>query len=192
MRIEHGWLVGSGIRHCPSSNFDSRKGTDVSLLVIHNISLPPGEFGGCHIDQLFTNSLDTTAHPFFGTIAELRVSAHVLIDREGKVTQYVSFEDRAWHAGKSWFQGRDNCNDFSIGIELEGTDDMPYTEEQYRTLAAITRELLNLYPRLNRDTIVGHCDIAPDRKTDPGKSFDWERYFALLKNSAACVMTGNG
>jgi AmpD protein len=170
-----------GARQLPSPNQDSRPDPDdVSLLVIHNISLPPGEFGGPAIDALFTNRLDPGTHPFFATIHELRVSAHLCIRRDGATTQYVPFPGRAWHAGVSRFDGRERCNDFSIGIELEGTDDTPFTAAQYRRLVAITRALLARYPRLTPARITGHSDIAPGRKTDPGPHFDWARYRRAL------------
>lgn len=186
IKIQDGWLIGGGVRQLPSPNFDKRPFAvsqslnDITLLVIHNISLPPGQFGGCHIDELFTNCLNPAAHTFFENIANVRVSAHLLIDRSGKVTQYVSLNDRAWHAGKSSFEGKENCNDYSIGIELEGTDDQPYAEVQYRQLARLSRLLMLEYPGIKRENIVGHCDIAPDRKTDPGASFDWSHYRALM------------
>jgi len=178
--------MGEGIRHLESPNCDQRPfpasglSKAVHLLVIHNISLPPGQFGGCHVDQLFTNCLDPAEHAFFETIAHVKVSAHLFIDRQGAVTQYVSLQERAWHAGRSSFQGKENCNDFSIGIELEGTDDQAYADVQYRQLARITREIMREYPNITRDNIVGHCDIAPDRKTDPGASFDWKYYRSLI------------
>jgi len=157
-----------------SPNFDARpEGAKVSLLVIHGISLPPGQFGGPWIVELFTNRLNTKAHPYFATLVDKRVSAHFLIRREGSLAQFVACEMRAWHAGQSRWRGRDNCNDFSIGVELEGTDDLPYTDTQYVTLAALTRALRRRY-RI-RD-IAGHADIAPGRKTDPGPAFDWGRY----------------
>lgn len=171
---EH-WLAGASI--IPSPNCSARPpGMGVELLVIHNISLPPGEFGTGCVDELFCNSLDTGAHPFFATLRGLRVSAHLLIDREGAVRQYVPFDQQAWHAGESCFQGREKCNEFSVGIELEGTDDSEFTRQQYDTLVAITALLLQRYPGLSEDRIVGHSDIAPGRKTDPGPHFDWSFY----------------
>jgi len=186
MQLKDGWFSGEGIRRMDSPNCDSRpfSCTDtagsVSLLVIHNISLPPGEFGGCYVDQLFTNCLNPNDHVFFESIANIKVSAHLFIGRRGDVTQYVSLKDRAWHAGKSVFQGKESCNDFSIGIELEGTDDQPYTDVQYRRLAEITRYIMLAYPEIKTENIVGHCDISPDRKTDPGASFDWKQYRRLI------------
>jgi AmpD protein len=164
----------------PSPNCNDRPGREVSLLVIHNISLPPGEFGGGHIAELFTNRLEPGGHPFFAAIQGLQVSAHLLIERDGRLTQFVPFDRRAWHAGRSSFRGRTACNDFSIGIELEGTDHLPYSEAQYERLIAVTRALLATYPLLSPDTIVGHSDIAPGRKSDPGPAFDWERLLAAL------------
>lgn len=169
-----------GARFLPSPNCNERPEGEISLLVIHNISLPPGQFGGGQIEALFTNRLDWDAHPFFNEIRGLEVSAHLLIDRAGKLTQFVPFDRRAWHAGRSCFQGREACNDFSIGIELEGTDDLPYTDFQYERLIQVTRALLNTYPDLTRERIVGHCQIAPERKTDPGPAFDWPRFLAAL------------
>jgi AmpD protein len=174
-----GWL--SPVVRCPSPNFNARPTLDdISLLVIHNISLPPGQFGNHYVERFFCNQLPRNDHPYFATICHLEVSAHCLIDRDGRVTQFVSFADRAWHAGASSFSGRDNCNDFSIGIELEGTDDQPYADAQYTSLVAITRLLLVRYPALNAQRIVGHSAIAPGRKTDPGPAFDWQQYFGLL------------
>jgi N-acetyl-anhydromuramoyl-L-alanine amidase len=162
-----------------SPNWDDRPpGCAVDLLVIHHISLPPGEFGGAGIVQLFTNAIDPAAHPYFETLAGTRVSAHFLIRRDGQLLQFVSCAKRAWHAGESSWKGRSRCNDFSIGIELEGTGDAPFTPPQYRRLAALTRALQVRYPI--RD-IVGHSDIAPGRKTDPGPHFDWARYRRMVR-----------
>jgi AmpD protein len=158
-----------------SPNCDSRPlGVEIDLVVIHNISLPPNEFGGPYIDALFTNTLDSKLHDYFSKIAGFKVSAHCLIRRTGDITQYVPFAKRAWHAGLSSFQGREKCNDFSIGIELEGTDEIPYTPEQYRALVSLLKILKSTYPRITFDRIVGHSTVAPDRKTDPGPAFDWE------------------
>ena len=177
--ILNGWL--NIAQKIPSPNFNRRpENTGVSLLVIHNISLPPGEFGGGFVQQFFQNTLDAHAHPYFETIASLQVSAHLFIERDGKVTQFVSFADRAWHAGASSYDGVANCNDYSIGIELEGTDDQPYTDAQYSQLAKVTRQLLLTYPTLTPARITGHDHIAPGRKTDPGPAFDWSRYSASL------------
>ena len=178
--IKNGWL--SHCRHLKSSNYNQRPtGEQISLLVIHNISLPLGQFGNGHIENFFCNQLDIDADPCFTSIADLQVSAHLLINRLGDITQFVSFENRAWHAGYSSFQGRDNCNNFSIGIELEGTDTIPYTDDQYNSLNRVTQLLISTYPRLTVERIVGHCDIAPTRKTDPGPAFDWKRYRQAIK-----------
>ncbi|AUG99453.1 1,6-anhydro-N-acetylmuramyl-L-alanine amidase AmpD [Prodigiosinella confusarubida] len=172
MRLENGWL--SGVTRVPSPYHDDRPENELpSLLVVHNISLPPGEFGGPYIDQLFTGTLDAAAHPYFADICHLHVSAHCLIRRDGSIVQYVSFDKRAWHAGVSHFEGRERCNDFSIGIELEGTDTLPFTTEQYSQLATMTRLLCRAYP-ITPSRITGHSDIAPGRKTDPGPAFDWD------------------
>lgn len=179
-----GWLTG--VRRLPSPNCDARPAnTPIELLVIHGISLPPGEFGGDGIERLFTNTLDLDAHPYYREIAGLQVSSHLLIDRPGDITQYVSLNDRAWHAGVSCFQGRECCNDFSIGIELEGTDEQPYEAAQYRTLARLTRVLLQAYPLLSAQRIVGHSEIAPGRKTDPGPAFDWACYRQQISMNGA-------
>lgn len=173
------WLKGVSRR--PSPNFNQRPNEcDVDLLVIHNISLPPGQFGGDCIERFFTNCLDHSLHPFFKEIEGVEVSAHLLVRRDGSVVQFVPLNQRAWHAGRSVFQGRGECNDFSIGIELEGTDICPYTDEQYLALARLTCDIQQLYPKITRDRITGHCDIAPGRKTDPGEAFDWDRYRSLL------------
>jgi AmpD protein len=161
-------------RYLASPNSDERpSGEAVTLLVIHSISLPPGEFGGDGIVRLFTNELDCTAHPYYRTLAGMRVSAHFLIRRPGELLQFVPCAKRAWHAGASAWRGRSRCNDFSIGIELEGADDVPYTEPQYRVLAELTRALQSAYPIAD---IAGHYDVAPARKTDPGPGFDWSRF----------------
>ncbi len=176
MRIvkRSGRLHGHDVRWIKSPNYDQRPDKDdISLLVIHNISLPPGEFGGCHVDELFQNKLDPEQHPYFKEICHLEVSSHVLIDRQGEIVQYVPFHKRAWHAGQSEFQGRSACNDFSIGIELEGSDDQPFESIQYQKLAELIGVLLRSYSNLSKDNIVGHSDIAPGRKTDPGPFFDW-------------------
>ena len=163
-------------RHEPSPNHSERPtGTNVDLLVVHNISLPPGEFGNGCVDDLFCNRLDHSAHPYFLTLMDLKVSAHLFIDRHGEITQYVPFDRKAWHAGRSSFMGRENCNEYSIGIELEGTDDTPYTDLQYQVLVKVTFALMRAYPGITPERVVGHQDIAPDRKTDPGPSFDWHR-----------------
>ncbi len=169
-----------------SPNQDCRpEGCTVDLLVVHNISLPPGEFGGHWIDDLFMNRLDPAAHPYFATIASRQVSSHLLIRRDGELIQYVPLEMRAWHAGESCFDGRERCNDFSIGIELEGSDDSGFTDAQYSTLAEVTCEIQKRFPAITSDRIMGHSDIAPGRKTDPGPGFDWERYRTLIDNHIA-------
>lgn len=169
-------------RRCLSPNRDGRPpGQEPELIVIHAISLPPGEFGGRYIERLFTNTLDPAGHPYFAGIADLRVSAHALIDREGQATQFVPFDERAWHAGVSCWRGRERCNDFSIGIELEGCDEQPFAAAQYRTLIRMICWLRGQFPALDApDAIAGHADIAPGRKTDPGPHFDWDRLAAGL------------
>ena len=185
----HGMEIGADhwlrpARHCPSPNCNPRpENTAVRLVVIHGISLPPGEFGGPWIDELFTNTLDPLRHPYFAEIAGLTVSAHLLIRRDGEIVQYVPFDLRAWHAGSSNYQGQENCNDFSVGIELEGSDDLAYTDAQYRQLAQTIRVLNTRYPA-TFGHLVGHSDIAPGRKTDPGAAFAWERLHALLSAGA--------
>ncbi|MES2820523.1 MAG: 1,6-anhydro-N-acetylmuramyl-L-alanine amidase AmpD [Pseudomonadota bacterium] len=178
---DSGWC--QGIRHCPSPNFNARPDGEISLLVIHNISLPPGEFGTGQVQALFQNRLRADAHPYFATIASLQVSAHFLIERDGAITQFVSCRDRAWHAGVSDFAGRAQCNDFSLGIELEGTDEQPFEAAQYGALIALVRQLLASYPAITPARICGHSDIAPGRKTDPGPAFDWARLRAGLTPS---------
>lgn len=176
--IEHGWLSAAEVQksnHCAPRAEDET----VSLLVVHNISLPPGQFGGSHITDFFLGNLDPTIDPYFESIFDIRVSAHCLLQRNGHIVQYVSFNDKAWHAGLSSYHGREKCNDFSIGIELEGTDDIPYTKEQYQQLSRLSKSLIGAYPEL-RNNIVGHCDIAPGRKTDPGPAFDWPHFKTLL------------
>ena len=173
------------MRHALSPNFNQRPDPDdISLLVIHNISLPPGEFGSGCIEEFFCNRLDHDLHPYFTGIRGLEVSAHFLIDRAGAVTQFVSTLDRAWHAGRSSFGGRYACNDFSVGVELEGTDELPYTDAQYVSLAALTRALQLGYPAITDERIVGHCDIAPGRKSDPGPAFEWEKYRNQVRSSS--------
>lgn len=168
--------------YIPSPNHDARPdANDINLLVVHCISLPPEEFGGNYIDQLFCNCLDPDQHPYFKEIAHLRVSAHILIKRDGHCHQYVDFDERAWHAGVSEFEGRARCNDFSIGIELEGSVNQTYTNSQYQQLAKLTKLLIDHYPNISRNRIVGHSDIAPGRKNDPGPFFDWTYYQQLLE-----------
>jgi N-acetyl-anhydromuramoyl-L-alanine amidase len=174
----------SGARQVASPNQDARpSGTRIDLIVVHGISLPPGEFEGQWIEQLFTNQLPRDAHPYFEQIAQVRVSAHLLVRRNGEVVQFVGFNERAWHAGKSSYAGREACNDFSVGIELEGTDDVPYEPIQYRVLAACVVALCEAFPTLSSRRIVGHSDIAPGRKSDPGASFDWGLARALMESS---------
>ncbi len=173
-----GWC--QGVQLCPSPNFNARPANEVSLLVIHNISLPPAQFATGKVQEFFQNCLDVTEHPYFAGIADLRVSAHFLIERDGKVTQFVSCLDRAWHAGVSSFEGREGCNDFSLGIELEGTDDQPFSDAQYHALVALTRQLQGAFSAITTQRICGHSDIAPGRKTDPGPAFDWPRYRRAL------------
>ncbi len=172
MQVDLGSGLMHGVAQIASPNCDARPpGMEADLIVVHGISLPPGEFGGPWIDRLFTNDLP----PSFGEVAALRVSAHLVIRRTGAVTQYVKFTERAWHAGKSSFDGREACNDFSVGIELEGTDTLAYEDAQYRALAQAVAALCAAYPSLSPDRVVGHSDIAPGRKTDPGPAFDWPR-----------------
>jgi AmpD protein len=171
----------AGARQVDSPNFDPRPaGLQPDLIVVHGISLPPGEFGGPWIDHLFTNALDPAVHPYFAEVAGLKVSSHFLIRRDGEVVQYVSCNDRAWHAGTSSYNGRSNCNDFSVGIELEGTDGSAYEPAQYRVLADLILALCTACPSLSMERIAGHSDIAPGRKSDPGLAFDWPRLRALL------------
>ena len=171
-----GWLAGA--RRVRSPNADARpEGTEVTLVVVHGISLPPGRFGGDAILRLFTNRLDPGAHPYFRAVGALRVSAHFLIRRDGTLLQFVACGERAWHAGASRWRGRERCNDFSIGIELEGTDDRPYTARQYARLAVLVRRLAARWPIRE---VAGHSDVAPGRKSDPGEAFDWARLARLL------------
>lgn len=175
MKINNHWF--NEVTKVQSPNFDERPiEEDMSLIVVHCISLPPEQFGENYIDQLFCNQLNPAEHEYFKEIYQLKVSAHLLIKRCGEVVQYVPFNKRAWHAGQSNYQGREKCNDFSIGIELEGTETTNYTEEQYKQLRLIVKSLLNQYPKLSAEDVVGHCDIAPGRKIDPGESFDWGRF----------------
>ena len=176
MRIDPTTHCIVGAECIESPNCDQRPdGTAIDLIVIHNISLPPSEFGGGYVKDLFQNKLDSSIHPYFEEIKGMEVSSHLMIERSGKLIQFVPFNKRAWHAGKSCFEGREACNDFSIGIELEGADDIEYTDAQYDVLRAVILSLQMAYPTLSERKIVGHCDIAPGRKTDPGPAFDWER-----------------
>ena len=181
LRVDPATGLVLSARQVLSSHYDSRPaGVTPDLIVVHGVSLPPGEFGGPWIDRLFTGHLPPDAHPFFRDVAAACVSAHVLIRRDGQIVQYVPFGERAWHAGKSEYCGRGACNDFSVGIELEGTDEVPYEAAQYDSLAALIKALLIAYPSLSREHVVGHCDVAPGRKTDPGESFDWPRLRSAL------------
>jgi len=177
----NGWL--NGVKQTPSPNYNCRPDESVvNLLVIHNISLPPGQFGTPYIEQFFQNDLPWGEHPYFKTIQGLEVSAHFLIKQNGELVQFVSCDERAWHAGASSFCGEENCNDYSIGVELEGTDSTPYTEAQYLSLVTLTRQLQVKFPEISASRIKGHSDIAPGRKTDPGASFDWPRYLSALSD----------
>ncbi|WP_220763582.1 MULTISPECIES: 1,6-anhydro-N-acetylmuramyl-L-alanine amidase AmpD [unclassified Shewanella] len=176
LSLANGWVVQA--RWCQSPHFNIRPLDEVSLLVIHNISLPAGCFGQPYIDQLFQGCLDIEADASFKELQGLEVSAHFLIRRDGELVQYVSCDDRAWHAGVSEFDGRSNCNDFAIGIELEGTDSITYSDAQYQMLMELTKSLMAHYPDITPTRITGHSDIAPGRKTDPGNGFDWQRYKA--------------
>jgi AmpD protein len=176
----------TGARVVASPNRDPRPGGLVpELVVVHGISLPPGRFGGPWIERLFTNTLPPDQDPYFATIQHLRVSSHVLIARDGALTQYVPFDERAWHAGTSHWRGRDGCNDFSIGIELEGADDVPYDDRQYDALAELVAALQRAYPSLADGWIAGHSDIAPGRKTDPGPAFDWQQLERAIRGRGA-------
>lgn len=170
-------------RQQSSPNCDSRPDeSDITLIVIHGISLPPGKFGDDYIDQLFCNNLDPEIHPYFKEICGLKVSSHFLIRRDGEVVQYVPLQKRAWHAGVSNYKNRDCCNDFSIGIEMEGEDETPYTDVQYQVLSELIKSLISTYPGLNQETIAAHSDISPGRKTDPGEAFDWKYLSQLLSS----------
>ncbi len=172
-------------RQCPSPNFDERPDrVEPELVVVHGISLPPGEFGGTEVEQFFTNCLDWDAHPYFSEIRGLEVSSHLFIRRDGELVQFVPFTRRAWHAGESGFRGRTRCNDFSIGIELEGEDETPYSDEQYNVLVSVVAALIATYPALSVRRVAGHSDIAPGRKTDPGPAFDWLRLYDGLARRA--------
>lgn len=186
MRVDLATGLLCGVTQIQSPNYDARPpGVEADLIVVHGISLPPGEFGGPWIDRLFTNTLPLDAHPYFAEIGPLRVSSHLTVTRAGDIRQYVKFTDRAWHAGSSCFEGREACNDFSIGIELEGSDTLAYEPAQYRVLARVIAALCAAYPRLSPDRVVGHSDIAPGRKTDPGPAFDW--LHARRSIAAACA-----
>ncbi|MFT7017744.1 MAG: AmpD protein [Cellvibrionaceae bacterium] len=182
LTISKGRLLVARVVSSPNFNERPKGEDDIDLLVIHNVSLPPEQFGGDYIEHFFCNQLDENAHPYFKTIVDLQVSAHLLITREGEIIQFVPFGARAWHAGRSYFNGREECNDYSIGIELEGADTIAYTDTQYRVLADVTHAILHYYPRITKQRIVGHSEIAPTRKTDPGEAFNWTRYFELLES----------
>jgi AmpD protein len=191
LRADRGTGLIEGATYVPSPNCDDRPpGCAAELVVVHGISLPPGEFGGPWIERLFTNCLSPAEHPYFAEVCGLRVSAHALIRRDGTIVQFVPLSLRAWHAGASSWRGRERCNDFSIGIELEGADHLPYEEAQYDALAAVVATLLDAYPALTPETIAGHSDIAPGRKTDPGPAFEWPRLHALLQQRLALPAPG--
>jgi AmpD protein len=191
LRVDASTGLIEGVAFVPSPNCDERPpGCDPELVVVHGISLPPGEFGGPWIGRLFTNDLPGGAHPYFATICDLRVSAHLLVRRDGSLEQYVPFGLRAWHAGESCWRGRQRCNDYSIGIELEGVDDRPYAEAQYTTLAAVIASLVEAYPGLHPDSVAGHADVAPGRKTDPGPAFDWPRLRATVRQYLSTSRAG--
>ena len=179
LTIIEGWLTDA--RHRVSPNFNQRPhNTAVDLIVVHNISLPPGQFNNGYIEDFFCNKLDAKQHGYFESICQLQVSAHCLIKRSGEIVQFVNFNERAWHAGASIFNGRENCNDYSIGIELEGTDTLPYTPNQYSQLQRLSQALMQHYPQITPERITGHNTIAPERKTDPGASFNWDYFLQLL------------
>jgi AmpD protein len=179
-----GWL--DNVRQVQTPNFGERPaGAVIDLLVIHNISLPPGEFGGPWVEQLFCGRLDASAHPYFADIANGDFSTHLFIRRDGEAIQFVDLTKRAWHAGRSCWLDKVECNDYSIGIELEGTDHTPFTEAQYLRLAEVTLEIMRRFPRITAERIVGHSDVAPERKTDPGPAFDWARLRGMLAASGA-------
>jgi len=180
MKINNHWLQQAS--QVPSPNYDDRPADEpVSLLVIHCISLPPEQFGGDYIDQLFCNQLNPDDHPYFKEIYQLKVSSHLLIKRAGAIVQYVPFNKRAWHAGLSEYKGKERCNDFSIGIELEGSENQPYTVAQYQQLVSVSQALIEHYPNLSAEHITRHSDISPSRKTDPGESFKWNEFLSSIK-----------
>lgn len=179
-QVQDHWL--NHAKRCMSPNYNQRPNDEISLLVIHNISLPPKQYGGGFIEDFFCNKLDSNAHTYFAEIAHLEVSSHLLIRRDGSVVQFVPFDKRAWHAGLSHYAGRENCNDYSIGIELEGCDDDVYAELQYDALIQITESIMAAYPNITADRITGHEFIAPKRKTDPGRAFKWQKLFGGLSN----------
>ena len=181
LEVNKHWL--NVAQKCSSPNFNQRPSNEVSLLVVHNISLPPKQYGGPYVEDFFCNRLDASVHPYFCEISQLEVSSHLFIRRDGSIIQFVPFNQRAWHAGLSHYAGRDNCNDFSIGIEMEGCDDDAYSEEQYISLQKTTQALMLAYPQITSDRITGHEFISPGRKTDPGRAFKWQRLFLDLKLS---------
>ncbi len=182
MKIDLARGLLEGARFVPSPNYDTRPpDTVIDVLLIHAISLPPGEFGGTDVEQLFCNTLDCSRHPFYRELEGIKVSSHLFIRRGGEIVQFVPFHLRAWHAGESICAGRARVNDFSIGIELEGTDVLPFEDNQYRVLADVTKSIMRYYPAITFGKIFGHADVAPARKTDPGPYFDWQRYVGLCK-----------
>jgi len=192
LRADRGTGLIEGATYTPSPNCDDwPPGTGPELVVVHGISLPPGEFGGPWIEKLFTNCLSPAGHPYFSQVGGMRVSAHALIRRDGSVVQFVPLTLRAWHAGASSWRGRERCNDFSIGIELEGADHVPYEDAQYTSLAVLVVSLFDAYPVMSPETIAGHSDIAPGRKTDPGPAFEWPRLHALLRQRAGLPAPGD-
>ncbi len=176
--VQDHWL--NIAQKCDSPNFNQRPEEEISLLVVHNISLPPKQYGGPFVEDFFCNRLDPNAHPYFAEISNMEVSSHLFIRRDGSVIQFVPFNQRAWHAGLSHYAGRDNCNDFSIGVEMEGCDDEVYSDVQYEVLEQTARALMLAYPDITRDRITGHEFISPRRKTDPGRAFNWGRLFSRL------------
>ena len=174
MNIDNSFFLEKA-KICLSPNSSDRKSNEVSLLVIHNISLPPGNYGGDHIEKFFTNQLDHAEHPYFQDIVDLKVSSHLLIKRDGSITQFVPFNKKAWHAGISFFRGREDCNEFSIGIELEGTSKTKFTEIQYKNLKKVILSLKDFYPKIVDENIIGHNEVSPDRKDDPGPYFEWKK-----------------
>lgn len=184
--IDRGSGLVLGVPFRPSPNRDARPpGATIDLIVVHGISLPPGEFAGERVEEFFENRLEAGGHPFLASIASLRVSAHLYVRRDARLVQFVAFHERAWHAGVSAYRYRDACNDYSVGIELEGTDDQPYEPAQYAALAAVVVALRRAYPTLSEEALVGHSDIAPGRKTDPGPAFEWPRLRRDI--AAACA-----
>jgi AmpD protein len=182
-RISNGFIDIASYQSSPHCD-DRPEKVAIDMIVIHGISLPPAQFGNDFVEKFFCGELEFSAHPYFETIANLRVSSHLFIKRTGEMIQFVPFHKRAWHAGQSFFQGRENCNDFSIGIELEGTDEISYEKIQYEKLAEAIAVLMKQYPKITLDRIVGHSDIAPGRKTDPGPMFRWDELSAIMVKSS--------